>query len=413
MARVRDTQSEDDPYFIRNTEITGSSIVSKVCVGRQNFVSWAKSMEIALPVRSKLDFVLVTIPEVDHDEPEGIEHTAPIPEVGHDEPDDIPAPQPAQNIVEPVRRSTRQHQAPHWQDVYVCNNIKIRKSPHNINKFLSNSHCSARHAAFSVVVANLKEPKTDAQASKDPQWYDVLLTGTSLVLIDNIKAFIHDKFKIKDLDTLKYFLGLEVARNSTDCKPAKTTLPIKHQLSLSTAAAIEDHMVYRKLIGKFIYLTITRPDLTHSVHILSQFMSVPNSDHLKAANRLLRYIKGASAQGLFFSASSALVMTAFCDADWAAYHKTRRSTSGYCIRIGDSLVSWRTKKQAIASRSSAESEYRAMVATCSEILWLTCLFSDMKASVPVPISLHCDSQAAIHIAKNPVFYERTKHIFFF
>ncbi|CAM8896065.1 unnamed protein product [Rhodiola kirilowii] len=220
---------------------------------------------------------------------------------------------------------------------------------------------------------------------------DVLLTGTSLTLIENIKAFIHDKFKIKDLGTLKYFIGLEVARNSTglflhqrkyamdlltdndmlDCKPAKTPLPIKHQLSLSTAPAIKDPMVYRKLVGKLIYLTIIRTDLAHSVHILSQFMSVPNADHLKAANRLLRYIKGAPAQDLFFSASSPLVITAFCDADWAACPKTRRSTTWFSICIGESFVSWRTKKQAIVSRSSTESEYRAMAATCSEILWLT------------------------------------------
>ncbi|CAM8918240.1 unnamed protein product [Rhodiola kirilowii] len=259
---------------------------------------------------------------------------------------------------------------------------------------------------------------------------DVLLTGTSSVLIEHIKAFIHDKFKIKDLGTLKYFLRLEVARNSTglflhqrkyamdlltdhdmvDCKPAKTPLPIKHQLSLSTAQVIEDPMVYRKLVGKLIYLTITRPDLAHSVHILSQFMSAPTADHLMAAKRLLRYIKGAPAQGLFFSAASSLVQPAFCDADWAACPKTRRSTSGFCKCLGDSLVSWRTKKQAIVSRSSAESEYRAMAATCSKILWLTRLLSDMKASVPAPISLHCDNQAALHIAKNPVFHERTKHI---
>ncbi|CAM8886341.1 unnamed protein product [Rhodiola kirilowii] len=254
--------------------------------------------------------------------------------------------------------------------------------------------------------------------------------GTSLILIDNIKAFLHDKFKIKDLAILKYFLGLEVARNSTglflhqrkyvmdlitdhdmlDCKQDKTSLPIKHQLSLSAAPAIEDPMVYRKLVGKLIYLTITRPDLAHSVHILSQYMSTLNADHLKAANRLLRYIKGAPAHGPFFSASSPLVITSFCDADWAACPKTRRSTIGFCICIGNSLVCWKTKKQAIVSCSSAESEYRAMTATCFEILWLTRLLSDIKATVPLPILLDCDNQAALHIAKNHVFHERTEHI---
>ncbi|CAM8901980.1 unnamed protein product [Rhodiola kirilowii] len=259
---------------------------------------------------------------------------------------------------------------------------------------------------------------------------DVVLTGTSLVLIEAIKAFIHDKFKIKDLGTLKYFLGLEVARHSTgiflhqrkytidlltengllDCKPAKTPLPVKHQLSLSEASPLDDPMVYRKLVGKLIYLTITRPDLAHAVHILSQFMHIPTEDHLKAANRLLRYLKNAPAQGIFFSASSQLKLSIYCDADWAACPKTHRSITGYCTLLGDSLISWKTKKQSIVSRSSAESEYRAMAAASSEVLWLIRLFADMKVFIPTPVSIFCDNQAAIHIAKNPVFHERTKHI---
>ncbi|CAM8953525.1 unnamed protein product [Rhodiola kirilowii] len=159
-----------------------------------------------------------------------------------------------------------------------------------------------------------------------------------------------------------------------------------------------------------VYLTITRPDLAHSVHILSQFMNTPTTDHLKAAHRLLRYIKNAPAQGLFFSANSLLKMIAYCDVDWAACPKTRRSISGFCILIGHSLISWKTKKQAIVSRSSAKSEYRAMAATCSEILWLLCLFEDIKAPIPTPVTLYCDNPAAIHIAKNPIFHKRTKHI---
>ncbi|CAM8909312.1 unnamed protein product [Rhodiola kirilowii] len=259
---------------------------------------------------------------------------------------------------------------------------------------------------------------------------DVILTGTSMKLIQDIKAFIHDRFKIKDLGTLKYFLGLEVARNSTgiflhqkkyatdllteydmvECKPVKTPLPTKHQLSLSTAELLPDPMIYRKMVGKLIYLTITRPDLSHAVHILSQFMNEPNTDHLKAANRVLRYIKGAPAQGIFFSSTLQLQMSAYCDADWAACPKTRRSVTGFCIVIGESLVSWRTKKQAIVSRSSVESEYRAMAAVCTEVIWLLRLFFEMHASISTPIKLYCDNQAALHIAKNPVFHERTKHI---
>ncbi|CAM8947384.1 unnamed protein product [Rhodiola kirilowii] len=164
---------------------------------------------------------------------------------------------------------------------------------------------------------------------------DVVITGTSSLLIDRVKKFIHDKFQIKDLGILKYFLGLEVARsaggiflnqrkyaldiladyNFLDCKPIKTPMESKHNLGTSSATLIPDAAVYRRLVGRLIYLTNTRPDLAFLVHVLSQFMQAPNEDHLQAAHRVLRYIKLAPAQGLIFSSSSDLRLVAYCDAD--------------------------------------------------------------------------------------------------
>ncbi|CAM8931929.1 unnamed protein product [Rhodiola kirilowii] len=142
---------------------------------------------------------------------------------------------------------------------------------------------------------------------------DVILTGTSTTLIQQVKAYIHDLFKIKDLGQLRYFLGFEVTRSSDDlflnqrkyalelileagllaCKPCSTPMDCKHKLALSTAPDLVDPGPYRRLVGQLIYLTNTRPDLAYSVHILSQFMSKPNQDHLIAAHKVLRYLKGA------------------------------------------------------------------------------------------------------------------------
>ncbi|CAM8972211.1 unnamed protein product [Rhodiola kirilowii] len=191
---------------------------------------------------------------------------------------------------------------------------------------------------------------------------DVVITGTCSKLIQVIKDFIHEKFKIKDLGNLKYFLGIEVARskdgifinqrkyvldiledhNYTDSKPVKTPLDTKNGLSLSTASVLSDPTIYRKLVGKLIYLVVTRPDLAFAVHTLSQFMASPTEDHLRAAHRLLRYIKSAPAQGIFFSASSNLQLRGFCDADWASCPLTRRSVTGYCMLLGSSIISWKT-----------------------------------------------------------------------
>ncbi|CAM8922970.1 unnamed protein product [Rhodiola kirilowii] len=179
---------------------------------------------------------------------------------------------------------------------------------------------------------------------------------------------------------------------------------------MSVAPVVTDPLQYRRLVGKLIYLTITRPDLAYPVHILSQFMQRPTEDHHTAVLRLLRFVKAAPAQGLYFSTTSDLTLRAFCDADWAACPLTRRSITGHCFMPGPCIISWKTKKQPVVSRSSAESEYRFMAAVCCELTWLARLISDMGVPVSAPIHLHCDNKAAIHIAPNPVFHERTKHV---
>ncbi|CAM8892481.1 unnamed protein product [Rhodiola kirilowii] len=113
----------------------------------------------------------------------------------------------------------------------------------------------------------------------------------------------------------------------------------KHCLSLSAAPLLADSIHYRRLVGKLIYLTITRPDLAYPVHILSQFMQNPTEEHLSATLRLLRYLKAAPAQGILFPSKSDLQLCAFCDGDWATCPLTRRSITGHCVMLGPYVIS--------------------------------------------------------------------------
>ena len=98
------------------------------------------------------------------------------------------------------------------------------------------------------------------------------------------------------------------------------------------------------------------------------------------------------------------------DADWAGDPIDRKSTTGYCFLLGSSLISWRSKKQTFVARSSTEAEYRALIDTTSELLWLWWLLKDLGVSTSSATPLYCDNQSAIHIAHNDVFHERTRHI---
>ncbi|XP_031272251.1 uncharacterized protein LOC116130664 [Pistacia vera] len=141
----------------------------------------------------------------------------------------------------------------------------------------------------------------------------------------------------------------------SDCRPIDSPMDPNSKLSLGQGEPLADAGKYRRLVGKLNYLTITRPDISFSVGIVGSL-----SD--------------------------------------------RRSTSGFCILVGGNLVSWKSKKQDVVTRSSAEAEYRAMDLATSELIWMKQLIQELKFTEVVKMKLLCDNQAALHIGSNPVFH---------
>ncbi|GKC23062.1 retrovirus-related pol polyprotein from transposon TNT 1-94, partial [Tanacetum coccineum] len=231
---------------------------------------------------------------------------------------------------------------------------------------------------------------------------DILIVGKDSGFISTIKKHLHTQFSIKDLGPLHYYLGIEFLWNSycltmtqrkyalelleftniLDSKPISTPIDPVIKLNSTYGYLLPGPSTYRTLVGKLLYLTITRPDLSFAAQALSLFFPVKNNLHL----------------------------TTYCDSDWASCATTMRFVSGYAIFLGHSLISWQSKKQAVVSRSSTEAEYRVLTDTTCEISYLKSLLLDLQVTVPTPSLVMCDNVSTIALANNPIHHARIKHI---
>jgi hypothetical protein len=193
------------------------------------------------------------------------------------------------------------------------------------------------------------------------------------------------------------------------CKPAKTPIETNIKLNIENGEPLKDINHFQRLVEKLIYLTVTRPDLSFVVSQISQFMHAPRTPHLDAINRILRYLKGSPGKGIWMKRNNTNAICGYSDADWAGSFD-RKLTTGFYTFVGGNLVTWKSKKQNIVARSSAKAEYRAMTSTTSELSWIKQVLTDLNFEINGPMKMFCDNQSARHIAANPVFHERTKHI---
>ncbi|XP_049368071.1 uncharacterized mitochondrial protein AtMg00810-like [Solanum verrucosum] len=244
------------------------------------------------------------------------------------------------------------------------------------------------------------------------------------------KRVLHQSFKIKDLGELNFFLGIKFSRSKkgirmnqrkyalellaeaglTGGKVALTPLECNMKLTIAEmndgnggnefVELFEDVQQYQRMIGKLLYLTITRPDISYTVQTLNQFMQRPTVQHWNATLRVLRYIKTQPGLGLLMSSEKDMRLTGYCDADWASCPHTRRSVIGYILKLGESLIAWKSKKQATVSRSSAEAAYRSLAGLTVEVVWVTNLVKELEIQVEGPTSIYCDSKVAIQITAN-------------
>ena len=208
---------------------------------------------------------------------------------------------------------------------------------------------------------------------------DIILTGDDNVEIQRLKNQLKEEFEVKDLGPLKYFLSMEVARSKEGIfisqrkytldlleetgklgrKPVGTPLEKNWKSKIKDDEPSVDVGRYQRLVGRLIYLSLRRPDIAYAMSVVSQYMHSPTQRHLEAVNHILKYLKGTPGSGLMFLKTESRSIEGYIDADWAGSEDCK-STSGYCTKLWGNLVTWKSKKQTVVARSSAEAEFRAI-----------------------------------------------------
>ncbi|KAE8701143.1 hypothetical protein F3Y22_tig00110548pilonHSYRG00344 [Hibiscus syriacus] len=219
---------------------------------------------------------------------------------------------------------------------------------------------------------------------------DIIVTGSLVCKVEEVVRLLEEKFSLKDLGQLSFFLGIEVKYvgdniflsqrkyimelldkvHMSNATPMPTPMVSSLKLTKEAGSPLIDPNEYRSLVGSMLYACHTRPDIAYNVSKLAQFMHAPCEQHLSAVKRVLRYLNGTLDYGLVLSRNELMFqLVAFADADWAGNMDDRRSISGSCLYLAGNLVVWNSKKQKTVSRSTTEAEYRSLADASSDATW--------------------------------------------
>ena len=268
---------------------------------------------------------------------------------------------------------------------------------------------------------------------------DMLIAAKGVSEINRLKQQLSGEFEMKDLGAAKRILGMEISRNRVDgklflnqksyvlkvlerfamqnSKPVSTPLAAHFRLSAELSPQSEDEekymsqVPYSSAVGSLMYAMVcTRPDISHAVSVVSRYMGRPGKAHWEAVKWILRYLKGTADVGLLYGVSNpGNQVVGYVDSDFAGDHDKRRSLTGYVFTLSGSAISWKATLQATVALSTTEAEYMAIAEAVNEALWMRGILCELGIAQGVT-SVFCDSQSAIHLTKNLMYHERTKHI---
>nr|KYP44586.1 Retrovirus-related Pol polyprotein from transposon TNT 1-94 [Cajanus cajan] len=259
---------------------------------------------------------------------------------------------------------------------------------------------------------------------------DLIYTGSDELMFQQFKTIMMNEFAMTDLGKMRYFLGIEVLQSCTgiyigqkkyikdmlnrfdmsDCNSVKNPIAPGTRLLKEDKGTEVDSTIYKQLVGSLMYLTATRPDIAHSVSLISRFMEHPKESHFIAAKRILRYLQGTQNLGIFYKAGINEELFAYTDSDYAGDLEDRKSTSGYAFLLAGGVISWVSKKQPVVSLSTTEAEFIAAALCACQCVWLRRILEHLDHYQVGATVMFCDNVSTIKLSKNPVLHGRSKHI---
>jgi hypothetical protein len=259
---------------------------------------------------------------------------------------------------------------------------------------------------------------------------DLIFTGNDSNMSQKFKSSMMNTFDMTDLGKMRYFLGIEVTQNehgifmcqekyakeilerfsmeksNSVCSPIVTG----SKLSKHDKGDEVDPTQFKQIVGSLMYLTATIPDLMFAVNLIARFMEHPVENHLMAAKRILRYIRGTLELGILYRKGSQAELIAYSDSDYGGDVDDRKSTSGYVFMIGSGAVSWSSRKQPIVTLSTTEAEFIAAAHCVCQGIWLKRILECIGLTQRKCLTVFCDNSSTIKLSKNPVLHGRSKHI---
>ena len=240
-----------------------------------------------------------------------------------------------------------------------------------------------------------------------------------------------NEFAMTDLGKMRYFLGIEVFQscegifigqkkyikdlldkfNMLDCNLVKNPIILGTRLLKTDEGAEVNNTLFKQLVGSLMYLNATRPDIAHSISLISRFMEHPKDSHFLVAKRILRYLQGTRNLGIFYKACEGKKeLISYTDSDYARDLEDRKSTSGYVFMLEGGVISWALKKQPVVSLSITEAEFIAAALCACQCVWLRRILEHLEHCQEGATVLLCDNASTIKLSKNPVLHGKSKQI---